>query len=471
MIRNGLLYILVLAVSGTLAWALWSQWRTPEKTLPLEGIEDPLWYRTADFATRRAALEKRLDLMTSTRIAAADVGPIKDDVALLCRDPRLVEVVVQRFRERKDINTAQLSAFMEIFARVKNPTFARLLSEGIHHREFEPRINAFDAALTQGDPAILADLRAVMGAQGGYSLRRVIEALGAIGGDEALDLVTRAIATGDHDAILQGITTCVVYHLNRAIPILEPLMKDTRKDVALTAAWGLVSLGYSGGSEVIRRSALDRGVAPATRAQAVVFLIETAGDTARETLRRLRADPEPNVAFEARLGLVKLGEKTEVLELDRALKSNDPIEREQAATVCAASGRDEDVERFRAAMPSLRRAEIAAFLNALPRGKAPAALPLLEELALPGGPHEQLAIARFHEYGDKGVEAIERLLAGHPEGERLGWLISALGSIGTPRARDALLKMNPPRSRRLWLYLRKNVRVIDLALLKKGIFE
>ncbi len=471
MIRNGLLYILVLAISGTLAWALWNQWHAPAEPPPLEGIDDPLWYRTADFATRRAALEKRLDLMTSTRIAAADVGPIKDDVALLCRDPRLVDVVVQRFRERKDINTAQLSAFMEIFARVKNPKFAKLLSEGIHHREFEPRINAFDAALTQGDPAILADLRTVMGSQGGYSLRRVIEALGAIGGDEALDLVTRAIASGDHDAVLQGIATCVVYRLNRAIPILEPLLKDGRRDVALTAAWGLVSLGYSGGADVIRRLALDRGVDQGTRAQAVIYLLETSGKAATETLRRLRADPDPNVAFEARLGLIKLGDEDELLALDRALRSEDPGEREQGATFCAASGRDEDVERFRRVMGSVGRAEITAFLNALPRGRAPAALSILKDLSRPGGPYEQLAISRFHEYGDDGVEAIETLLASHPEGERLGWLISALGSIGTPRARDTLLKMPPPRSRRLWLYLRNNVRVIDLALLKKGVFE
>ncbi len=471
MIRNALLYLLVLTVSGALAWALWSQWRTVETPSPSEGIDDPLWYRTADFATRRAALEKRLDLMTSTRIAAADVGPIKDEVALLCRDPRLVDVVVQRFKERKDINSAQLSAFMEIFARVKNPAFARLLSEGIRHPKFEPRINAFDAALTQGDPAILADLRSVMDAQGGYSLRRVVDALGAIGGDEALDLVTRAVASGDHDAILQGITTCVAYRLNRAIPLLEPLMKDARDDIALSAAWGLVSLGYSGGADLIRRFCLDRGVHSATRAQAVVYLVETSGETAGETLRRLREDGDPSVAFEARLGLIRLGDEREVEALERALRSEDALEREEAATLCAATGRDEDVERFREALPSLARGEVAAFLNALPRGKARAALSLLEELSRPGSPHEQLAISRFHEFGDDGVDVIERLLADRPEGERLGWLISALGSIGTPRARETLLTMEPPRSRRLWLYWRNNVRVIDLALLKEGISE
>ena len=192
-IKTILLYVVVISVSAGLAFALFHK-EDVAIDIEFEVVDDPLWYVTASEGARRFGLKKRLALMTSRSIGPERTGPIKEEIALLCRDSKLVDLLIDAYQTRPKNSAALTSAYMEIFQKIKDPRLTKLAQENFDHLEFTVRLNAARAALIQGHPRAISRLGKVLAESEGYEATQILETLGNLGGTDAWGVLTEFLS-------------------------------------------------------------------------------------------------------------------------------------------------------------------------------------------------------------------------------------------------------------------------------------
>jgi len=91
---------------------------------------------------------------------AVRLGEWKDDIALLCDDPGVVAWIAAEWHIRKEgADRVTLSAFADIFERVKHPEFLEATKELFRIDDAFVAGKAIQSAITQADPSLLDEIR------------------------------------------------------------------------------------------------------------------------------------------------------------------------------------------------------------------------------------------------------------------------------------------------------------------------
>ena len=311
MLKNLLIYLAVIAVSGGLAWYLFRDTAPKDDPVPEEDslptIENPIWYRGAGPELRIAAIRKRLPLMTSMSIPPEQAGPVKDEIALLCAfHEDCVDEVVDYVKKSSLRNSAEVSAFMEIFTRVRNPKFGELLAIGIDHQRWEARYNAAEAAVTQGDPRAVEILTAALMEQEGLEVQSVIEALVRIGGDAGYGALAYGLQRNEANILKSILVALGTVGYRPALPDIRALLNGQDIEVRVVAAWALANMGQQQGVERLLTYLRDETLPGPVRALAATYLAGTTaieGEVA-EAMRGLLEADDRALRFESSVALI-----------------------------------------------------------------------------------------------------------------------------------------------------------------------
>ncbi|MEZ6194917.1 MAG: HEAT repeat domain-containing protein [Planctomycetota bacterium] len=468
-----LAYAFAVVVAGFLAWLVFHEPRRateedrgPDVTAGLPS--DPMWYRRCDTEERLASARFRLSRMTSSSVPAQQAGPMKDEIALLCLDEAVVDMIVSSFEAHPRLPTAELSAYMEIFSRVRHAKFEPLLVRAVNHDDYEPQVNAVEAARVQASARAVPFLDAALANAERDLQMRVVRALGAIGTASAVEVVRRHLPGLDRDAIILGIPILAGANYREGIPVLERLLRHEDPDVEVLAAFSLARLGRGSGLDRLAAVVRDPARADGNRAQALQFHFELTGAKGIALDREILEGAGPLLAGEALCDLVRAGDATARERARAALESLDAGERSRACLALGRSADESDLRHVEERLDGMSGDEIKVFLTAVGVGRTPAGLALLERLALRRDFIGDLAIKRFADFGEVAVDPLIRSMDAEKETERFAALARALASIPSPRARDHLASCAIPGNARLEIYVRSGVQRQDLALLEVG---
>lgn len=430
-----------------------------------DSMTNPLWYRHLSEAEMLTAARWRLDNMTRNDLPAADIGPIKDEIALLCRSEAVVDLVVERYHALKESGTAQLSAYMEIFKRFRHEKFGALVADGIRSERQAPQVNALDAAVVQRDPRLVSFLAEQLPAKSGYAGEKIIEALAAIGSTDALATCLRAVSSKDDNVAKWALTVAANAGWVEAADAMKAQTKSSDPIVRAIAAWALARIGQPSGVEILKNLALDVSNTPEGRAQAIQNLgLLDAKSTAKDLAALVDAESFP-VRRESRVALLNFRDSEMLARLKNALDGNDDAKRADALAVLARSRYDEDLALVTERLTKLSQFEIADFLKDLPLGGAPGSAAFCERIARRSDDLGTLGLRQIHKFGESALVSLDRLIKEKPEHERKMQMIAAAASVGTKRAMEFCERFIADDDRRIANWAQQNVRLIEQRLI------
>lgn len=471
--RTVLPFVLVVLFGALAAWVVFRS--APEEATDAGreddlaadgGIDDPTFYRHLDPRERIEAANKRIATMATTAIAASAAGPTKDELALLATHEDVVDLIVDRFRARS--GAAETSAFMEIFSRVKHPRFGPLVNEGLRDESFEALSNALRAAAVQADPVTVPALGALLSRSIEIGHTPVVKALDAVGTQDAYALLAARLPDLEHDPALEALLALGGIGYTEAVPAIRARASTADPVLRVVALGTLGRLGQSEGFDGLEEVVLDAGENPELRAQALQILGDLGAPGAVAVARSVKDSPDPYVASEAMLILVRARDPELLSELEEALTSADPGARSRALGLLGGSGHPDDLRLVAATFDRLSPTEQHTFLTALTRAKTPGAAPFIADLARDGRHPWSSAIQALARLGDDALPELEALVREvGVDDHRIDDLVVALGSLPSAEARRVLESLET-RDRRLWIGIRRAIRAIDLALLKSG---
>ncbi len=464
-----LLYGAVVALAAGLAVLVFSEPATSDSLGDREvvQVDDPAWYRTASFGTRLAALKKRLALMTSRAIAPEQTGPVKDDIALLCRDEALVDVVIDSFESHPHLTSALLSAYMEIFGRVKNPKFTPLLKRGFESPEFEVRMNAAAAGMVHGSARSIEEIGQALLVSSGAQAGSLLATLLADGGGNALHWVEAVIAEREEEGLLiPSLRAMGDARYMNAIPTIRRRLKHPSAAVEIAAAAALAIMGQQDGYQYIRNLAMDEKASPLARAEAVQVLHTVAGGKNKELFRKL-ASRKDAAGFESRLVLLKLRDPEMIKQLRSKALGKRGLDKVQAAGALGASGVEEDAAFLAEHVDEFDVATLRAVIESLKRGRPKNAGRFIANLAALKKPEAGLAYRAFSQYGEDALDDLARVLAKETDPERRDLLLRAASLVPCEKSLAILQSVDAGDDRDLWMLVRSLIRKVDLGILKK----
>ncbi|MEE9392223.1 MAG: hypothetical protein V3W41_06935 [Planctomycetota bacterium] len=463
-----LIYILVAFGSGLMAWTLFHDAVSPNSGATgakVSKLDDPLFYLDISSTERLERARLRLDVMANTSIAATSTGSVKDELALLCRDEAVVDLIVDDFHQRRKAD-APLSSFMEIFARKKHPKFAPLVRYGLLSRNYEAISNAKRAVFTQRHSNVVVPLLTLLDKSEEGSDRSVVDALIALGNDEAFDALRLRLTRFDRECLLSAMPALANRKLKEAIPQFRALRNHENVDVRVLAAWACASLGLSEGIRNLKDDVADESLKETSRAQALHYLYLATGLDSLLIYDRWARGDLPNLGFEALVSLLKCGHEDGRRRVMRDLAGDDLVRRSQALSVL---GRIGDLGALREMRLNWRRYhanELGAFMAGLSQAGIVEALPLLRDLYLAGEPYRFIAERNFESYGHLAVPYLAEIAEKVKDTSSWQRLVAILASIHHQDSR-ALLESLPPRQKRGDLiFQRMALRQLDLGLAK-----
>lgn len=461
-------YLVAVLVLGSGAYGLVRWWKKPKaKELAADSAPDPLFYKSMTTAERLIAARYRLDSMTRNDIAPGEIGPIKDEVALLATDEAVVDLIVERFAICKAGGIAQLSAYMEIFARIRHPKFVPLIAEGILSEREASQINALDAAIVQRDPRLVSYLAQMLPQQTGYRAQRILEALGAIGTTDALAACLRAISAPERSKKIWAMTAAASAHWTDAKTAVEAQHADADPMVRTIAAFALASFGDPRGKEWLVAAAKDRTLPEDARAQAIQNLLQVGAKEKAGSLAELVDTEAAAVRREARVTLLVWRDPALIARLKSELGGLDPAKSGDAIAVFARGGVTEDMRYLASVADMLQPDDLAALLRQLPQGGNDAALEIYEKYVRRNDELGILALRYAHRFGKKSLELLKTLAAETKDEERLMLVIAAIASVATREAVDVLMTHVESPSKKIRNWARQNVRLVEQEMLKR----
>ncbi len=436
-------------------------------------MEDPLWYRSLSDAAMVLAAQKRLDLMTSTSIPANRAGPIKDELALLCRSDSVVDLVEESFRRRKGVSNAQLSAYMEIFGRIRHPRFARLLADGLGEARQEVQMNALEAAVIQRSAELVPYLLEAFKSKDGYVGRKILSALIGIDSPAARSAICKSVEHKEESIAVMALSAVGGMQLTDALPEVLKRIYDGPDQVRVMAAWAAARMGQSSGARSLVRFAVDRSFGAKARAQALQNLTLLRWWGAGKGIRPLREATVAEVVLESHVFLASARDSDELVWLDQALEGDDPLDRDIALRVCGRTGDSADLLRVLAHREKLTPREMVVFARSLLMGRPEGSLSFIAEL-IDTRPALRLSLINLvGQFGRPGLRVLEDQLD-RDTGDDSAWtlsLIGAVGIVGHPEAETVLKRFDASPDRRIWRFARENIRLIEQRLLKSALPE
>ena len=447
-----------------------SELDAPQSMSDANLMDDPLWYRTLTDEGAILAAQKRLDLMTSTSIQANRAGPVKDEIALLCRYPGVVDLIVETFRRRKGSSNAQMSAYMEIFGRIRHPKFAELMAEGLSGNRQETLMNAIEAAVVQRSPVIVPILLESFEKQEAYGGLKILSALIAIDSSAARRAVCNAVDHSDDDIAVMALSAVGGMRLTGAIPLVEKRLKDGPDQIRVMAAWCLARMGQSRGARRLLAFALNGAFDANSRAQALQNLTLLQWWEGVDDVRGLLSNPIIEVALESRVYLATARDRDLLASLDEAIQGNDLSLRDLALRVVARTGSTADLERVLEHESMLTSRELLLLARALQMERPAGSVDFITRLIHERKDLRGNLISILAKFGSAGLRSLEDIM-NEDSGEDHGWTMNLIGAVGSavdPRAQEVLQRFDMTTNRRVWRFARENIRLIEQRLLKSA---
>lgn len=460
-----LTYVVTVAVLGVAAWLLYQSSDEDRDERRSEVLADPLWYRSIPKAEKLLAARYRLDNMTSNDLPPAELGPMKDEVALLCGDEAVVDAVVARFSERKTLSPAQLSAYMEIFARVRHRKFGALVADGLGEWRDVPHLNALDAAVVQRDPRLVPFLIEALIVRKGYYAQRIMKALASIGTGEAVNAVVKQIGSPDRDTAVFAISVAAGSRYAEAVAALAARLGDADPFLRAMAAWALGTLGQSRGREALIAQARDEKTPDDARAQCIQNLVLLGARDTVEELRPLTTLSAPLTRTEARVALATFRDPAFLKILRDDLTGPEEEARSEALIALGRSGADADLALVEENLPIIAQHDLAGFVRLLPVGNAPSAPDFLERLSRRPDTVGLEAMTALGKFGPRSLPNLARILEAETSRDRKTGLLNVVGGITDKKSLAVLEPYTTSSDRRIWRLARENYRLVEQRLL------
>lgn len=433
----------------------------------------PGFYLDLEPEERRQLIRERLAHLTSAE--ALELGPLKEDLALLLQGPEEVDIILEAFARRSDLSRYEAAGFCDLFALVRHPRFVKPLVTLLDHPEASVRIKAGRAAGTQADPRLTPGLQrlyedrlAVAEEKGGAQTRsRIVRTAVACGGDQMPGLVARALEDPDPLVVAVAADAVGEAELVSFLPRLEGLLDASVPQVVLNAAGSLAALGREAGVRALEGLLDPRR--PELARSAAFMLQELDARSAIPALRRHAGGASPDLGMAFAVARAALGDNALAARMAAELASRDGIRRHTAVAVLAASGDPRHRPALHAALDREGRSLIPALSLGLAASPAPPDRELVMAMLAAGplhGAHVKEVVTRL---GDQLLPHLERLIRSTDKEDegRLMVLIGAVGDIGSRRARRTLLRLRPCSPR----LVEGRLRLLDLELRREGLWH
>ncbi len=430
----------------------------------------PAFHLSLADADRERVARECLDRITSGQARA--LGGVKDDLALLSDDPRVIRMILEDWRQRGHVSRFEAAGFGDLFARIKHREFIEPGVSLLDHDDFTVRHKAVEIAATQVDPRfvpgltrLFSDLSRKNPGEGMLSLGRIVSAARVCGGDQLPVLLS--LALGHPIPHVRDVAAAVIREdrMGGLRDRLVPLLKDGMPQARLQAAWGLASFGDPRG----RQHLLD-GLDPREPALAV-FCMEAVRDLdlreAIPVLKRHMAVAKAELKTGIQLTLALMGDEETMTRLRGwAADEEAPLpDRVVALMALAAVGAREDLAVLRRALSTGVFAEVQniavglSFVEGAPNGA-------LAKTILGAGvlTHTAQLGEWLPRMGDDLVPWLGRALEEAESTNDAIFLIGCLGLMDRPTARDEILR-HRERFPRL---VEEQVRLMDLAVRRRG---
>ncbi len=474
--RLTVVVILVILAIGTAVAANWLLRRPP--LVPPSGGRQLVGVGSA----RPAAFYLDMDSESKVRLAqrnlmriasdeATRLGELKDEMALLMDDPNVVSWFAAEWHVRRGAtDSVTMSAFADIFERVKRPEFLEPTKDLFRTDDPFLQGKAVQAAITQADPSLVDEIAHV------YAIARVdtrsesapfriqcVQAARACGGP-ALPNFIRGILE-DSDLVLRVEALQVARDL--ALPGLESTLKKLLDEplprMRLLAACALVASGTRSASATL--GTLIDPMDPATTLEAASY----AGIYKLDSLIPVLVRAMNGVTGEARrsveiaLARLRHGPTLDALRVRAADPHQD--RGDDAVTALTAAAIPDDIPFLvglaKTATPTRIRSICAGVTISQSAALAPVLVPVLNASpTYTPEMHDALKVV-----GDSVVDPLAEALRKVKSEEQAFIPIAWLGSVGTAKARAELLKSRKGPGHRL---CDEQIRLIDLSARRLG---
>ncbi|MAG56894.1 MAG: hypothetical protein CMJ83_11425 [Planctomycetes bacterium] len=420
---------------------------------------------------RPSVARECLDGITSAQ--AAQLGTLKDDLALLAIYPVVHRMIVKDYEERIQVSRYEAMGFGDLFTRIKHADFPARVQRLFGHEEFSVRRKAMEAAQTQADPTLtphldrlFVEITSAKPGQGLKTLELILYAGQACGGDHLPVLVARALDS--KDSPMRAIASAIAREkeLTGLGPRLRPLLDDEFPSVRVQAAWTLAKFG-----DPTARQRLAGMLDPKDKGLAVLALDAVRDCGMKDCVPILEGylpDADEDLRTPMLLTMLVIGDrKTEDrLRSDANSERAPMVDGVIGLMGLAALGRPGDVATLRRlaveGTPN-EASNISAgmdFCEAAPDQELARAL-------IKGGliVHPGMMGSWLPRIGDPIVPFLADQLDETDVVNRATFLIACLGLVGTDHAREAILD----RHERWPNLVEQQVRLLDLDRIKRGV--
>lgn len=470
--RLSIVVILAVLSAGLAAWWL----RAPVESgdvggaAPAVGVGKPAaFHLDLDPAAKVRVAQRNFGKIASDE--AVRLGEWKDDIALLCDDPNVVAWIAAEWHVRKEgADRVTLSAFADIFERVKHPEFLEATKELFRIDDAFVAGKAVQAAITQADPSLLDEIRHA------YDVAKTTAGPETTPFRVQCILAARACGGPGLSAFLGDVLTennlvlrIEALQVARDIPtvgiesVLRSLTGELNPRVRLLAAWALAKAGSTTAVRDLAALVDPNDPGTALEAASAIGILRLEAATPALVAALDRTAGETHRAVE--IALARLDHGPTLQRLRARIVDPDGTKIEDALTALTSAGIVADIP--------LLSEQAASGLNlrqrALCAGIAIAASPTMAPVMIPMLGASPTYTPEMHDAMKVVGEAVvpnlsERLAKAKSEDEAFA-TVAWLGSNATPAARAALLRGRNGPARRL---CEEQLRLLDLAARRAG---
>jgi hypothetical protein len=391
------------------------------------------------------------------------LGPIKEEIALLCDDDAVVAMIAAAFPDARRTGQYAVHAFADLFAAVRRPEFVGPSRELLLDPDRISRKKGVDAAVTQRDPSLMAPLlRAYESCLADPSttlLTRATAVYAAVRtkGPEAGAVVQAALRDPAPEVVQKALEAAAELQWPGLDPDLRALFRETKDPrVKMRAAAALAA--RDPGARAHLFAALDprdQGLAFEAAGRVIATKPPGGGDAARAFLDGAVGDVRD--ALRAVLGVY--GDPAVLAEAREAASRPDTDDGVAACGLLARVGDPGAVEVLVAAVDRGGRAA-GAIARGLSESGAAALMPVGERLLKIEVDHTALLDEFATRMGPGLVPAALREFEAATTDARRRYLVATIMGIGGPEARAALVGLRPRFAR----MVDPAIRLVDLAL-------
>ena len=218
----------------------------------------PAFYLSTTPDERLRIASQNLGKITSGR--AEVLGDLKDEIALLADDPKVIDLILESWADRAAISRQEASGFADLFLRIRHPQFVEPTQRLFRHAEHFVRHKGIWAASTQAHPSLTPflsemydDLLAIDPNKGENIRREVLLAAARCGGEHLPILLAKALKD-PRPLVRAGALELMQEHkLSVLEGRAEPLLSDDEPAVRFYAGFALAAIGNKAGFRTLEQ--------------------------------------------------------------------------------------------------------------------------------------------------------------------------------------------------------------------------